>query len=167
MSLKKDKQRVIFRGVLMSASVSYVFSLILFLIIPIVLAWYAPVMQFHDLTVSYFDKLHLAPARIAIGILWFVALYMVFRQYEKQIHRWSYGVLDTLGKNSLFVYGLHAFLLFFIDMYMTPTVAPSFVANTFYTTLVIAIIYLVTKNRYIFTAMRRKLLPSFTKEVRP
>ena len=163
MSLKKDNQRVIFRGVLMSASVSYIFALILFLIVPIVLYWYTPVMQFHDQFVSYFDKLHLAPARIAIGILWFVALYMVFRQYEKQIHRWSYGVLDTLGKNSLFVYGLHAFLLFFIDMYMTPTVAPSFVANTFYTTLVIAMIYLVTRNRGIFTIIRRKLLPSFTK----
>lgn len=166
-SLKKDKQRVIFRGVLMSASVSYFFSLILFLIVPIVMSWNAPVMQFHNQVVSYFDKLHLAPARIAIGILWFVALYMICRQYEKQIHRWSHGILDTLGKNSLFVYGLHAFILFFIDLYLTPVNSPSFAANTFYTTIVIALIYLVTKNRGVFTTIRRKLLPSFTKDVRP
>lgn len=166
-SLKRDRQRVIFRGVLMAASVSYFFSIILFLIVPVVLSWNTPVMQFHDQAVSYFDKLHLAPARIAIGVLWFAALYMVFRHYEKQIHRWSYGILDTLGKNSLFVYGLHAFILFFIDMYMTPAIVPSFAANTFYTTIVIAIIYLVTKHRSIFTVMRRKLLPSFSKDVRP
>ena len=166
-SFSKDRQRTIFRGVLMSGLTTYMFSVILFLIIPMVLSWYAPAMQLHDQAISYFDKLHLAPARISIGILWFVALYMVCRQYEKQIHRWSYGILDTLGKNSLFVYGLHAFILFFIDLYLTPVNSPSFAANTLYTTIVIALIYLVTKNRGVFTTIRRKLLPSFTKDARP
>lgn len=164
-NLKKDKQRIVFRGVLMGASVSYVFSIILFLIVPVVLGWNGPAMQFHDVIVSYFDKLHLAPARIAIGILWFVALYMLFRYYEKQIQQWSYGVFETLGKNSLFVYCLHAFILFIIDLYLTPDHPLSLVVNTFYTTLVIGLIYLITKHRSVFTSVQRKLLPSFTKSV--
>lgn len=115
----------------------------------------------------YFNKDHIDPARIAVGVVWFAALYSFFRVYEKHINRWTRGVLDTLGKNSLFVYGLHAFIIFFIDMYFNPNGEASFLANTLVTALVISIIYRMTKHRGIFAKIRRKLLPSFTKEVTP
>lgn len=115
----------------------------------------------------YFNKDHVDPARIAIGVVWFSALYSFFRVYEKPINRWTHGVVDILGKNSLFVYGLHAFIIFFIDMYFNPYGQASFIANTLVTALVIAIIYRMTLHRGIFAAIRRKLLPSFTKEVQP
>lgn len=115
----------------------------------------------------YFDKDHVDPARIAVGIVWFAALYSFFRVYEHPINQWTRGALDTLGKNSLFVYGLHAFIIFFIEMYFNPRGQDSFIANTLVTALVISIIYRMTKHRGIFARIRRKLLPSFTKEVSP
>lgn len=115
----------------------------------------------------YFEKEPVDPARIAIGVVWFSALYSFFRVYEKPINKWTRGVLDTIGRNSLFVYGLHAVVIFFIDLYLAPGDSQGFLANTIVTALVLAVIYRMTKHRGIFARIRRKLLPSFTKEVRP
>ena len=82
-SLKKQTQRTVFRGVLMTALATYVFSVIVMLVAPLILAYGSPVLQLRDWLELFFDKTHLAPARIGVGIVWFVALYMFYRRYEK------------------------------------------------------------------------------------
>ena len=157
-SLSKDRQRVVFRGVLMSGLATYIFSVTLFLIIPMVLSWYAPAMQLHDQAISYFDKTHLAPARIAVGILWFVTLYMLFRYYEQAISKKTYGVLEVFGRQSLFVYSFHAVVLFIIDLYFIPPAGTTIVRNTIVTTAVLGIIYVAAYYRGHVTDYGKKLL---------
>lgn len=157
-SLSKDRQRVVFRGVLMSGLATYIFSVTLFLIIPMVLSWYAPAMQLHDQAISYFDKTHLAPAHIAVGILWFVTLYMLFRYYEQAISKKTYGVLEVFGRQSLFVYSFHAVVLFIIDLYFIPPAGTTIVRNTIVTTAVLGIIYVAAYYRGHVTDYGKKLL---------
>lgn len=157
-SFSKDRQRTIFRGVLMSGLTTYMFSVILFLIIPMVLSWYAPAMQLHDQAISYFDKTHLAPARIAVGILWFVTLYMLFRYYEQAISKKTYGVLEVFGRQSLFVYSFHAVVLFIIDLYFIPPAGTTIIRNTIVTTAVLGIIYVAAYYRGHVTDYGKKLL---------
>lgn len=63
---------------------------------------------------GYFTRDHLAIGRVIIGTLWFWTLYVIIRKNEKTIDKHTKGVLTLLGKNSLFVYSLHAFLLYLI-----------------------------------------------------
>lgn len=176
LSLTRKHRKLALGGLWGIGAVTFVGSIVWIQIIPYVALHYEWVASLPitttlrdtlNVVMPYFNKDHVDPARIAVGVVWFAALYSFFRVYEKPINRWTHGVLDTLGKNSLFVYGLHAFIIFFIDMYFNPYGKESFIANTLVTALVIAIIYRLTENRGVFKKIRRKLLPSFSKEVIP
>lgn len=126
---------------------SYIFSLFLFIAAPITLPPDSALVELRNQLVPYFDKNHLAPARVAVGAVWFTALYMSFRRYEKQIAKYTHGVLEVLGKQSLFVYSLHAFILFIIDLYFIPMPGHTVLQNTLVTVAVLEIIYIAALNR--------------------
>lgn len=73
----------------------------------------------HDVWL-YADKWTMGPVRVALFFMWFTALYWIVRRYESQIARYSRGLLEMLGKNSLFVYTVHAFIVFAFKMYLIP-----------------------------------------------
>ena len=156
-SLSEQTQRKAFRAITMTAFVTYMFSVIIFVAAPMVLEQGTWVMQFHNLIGPYFDKAHMDPARIAIGVLWFTALYMVYRNYEKQISKSTHGMLEVLGRQSLFVYCFHAIVLFTIDLYFVPK-TQSLIVNTAVTTLVIGLIYIGAYYRTHVTDYGKKLL---------
>ncbi len=175
-SIVHHKRKVILGSLWALGVLSFVGSIIWIQVIPYLASHYdwaanLPIVNTLNSALAnvwpYFSKDHVDPARIAIGVIWFSALYSFFRVYERPINHMTRGVLDTLGKNSLFVYGLHAFIIFFLDLYFNPSGQDSFIANTLVTALVLVIIYRMTKHRGIFARIRRKLLPSFTKEVIP
>lgn len=60
----------------------------------------------------YAQKWTMGPLRIVLFLLWFPALYMLFERYQRPIQRYSRGMLELLGRNSLFVYTAHAFIVF-------------------------------------------------------
>ncbi len=139
--LSRRGQAVLFWSIFASAVSSYLFALWLFVIAPLVLPVGSPVLQLGSQLTAVFDKNHLAPARVVVGVLWFAALYMTYRRFEKQISRGTRGVLEVFGKQSLFVYCLHAFILFAIDLYFRPPLPNMIVWNTIVTFAVLAIIY--------------------------
>ncbi|MDB5177153.1 MAG: hypothetical protein JWN75_821 [Candidatus Saccharibacteria bacterium] len=155
--LPRARQRFIFITVCSAAFVSYLFSVWLFVVAPLVLPSDAATIIFHNQLAPYFDKNHLAPARVVIGILWFAALYLLYRRYDKQISRYSMGIFEILGRQSLFVYGLHAFLLFSIDLYLRPS-GDSIIANTLVTFQVLVIVYLAAYYRAHFTRLTKRIL---------
>lgn len=60
----------------------------------------------------YGQKWTLGPLRVALFILWFSTLYLLVRKHEVKINHRTRGVLELLGRNSLFVYVLHSFIVF-------------------------------------------------------
>ncbi len=154
--LAYDRQRLIFRGVTMVAFVTFVCSIIFFVALHVFVPASSPVYVIPHTIASYTDKQHLAPVRVAIGIVWFAALYMVFRYYEKDIARKTFGILEVFGRNSLFVYCLHAFILFVIDLYLLPPIS-SILINTVVTLAVLVIIYVVTYYRTNITAYGKRM----------
>lgn len=94
---------------------------------------------------DHIDKATLDPLRLAIGTLWFTAIFILFRRYENSINKGTRGVLALLGKNSLFVYCLHAFLLFIIDILLRPVGgSDKLIINTLLAIAVVAIVYIIT-----------------------
>lgn len=157
-SLTTIARRSLFMTVCSIALISYIFSVLLFIIAPLTLPTDSYWMELRNQLIPVFDKNHLAPARVLVGIIWFAALYMVFRRFEMQIAKGTFGVLEVFGKQSLFVYGLHAFVLFIIDLYLRPPLGSSIPANTIVTFIVIAIIYFAAYYRGHVTKFGKRLL---------
>lgn len=73
----------------------------------------------HDVWL-YADKWTMGPVRVLLFFTWFPVLYGLFRHYEFRIQKYSRGLLEMLGRNSLFVYSVHAFIVFILKMYFIP-----------------------------------------------
>jgi hypothetical protein len=157
-SLSKTVRRSLFIVMVGVAFASYVFSMLLFVVGPMVLPANSPWVTLYTQLVPYFDKNHLAPARVGVGIVWFAALYMVFRVYEKPISKYTRGVLEVFGRQSLFVYTFHAFVLFILDLYFIPPVGHSIFDNTLITLIVTIIIYQAAYYRGHVTRLGKQLL---------
>ncbi len=68
----------------------------------------------------YFDKERLPLARVALFFVWFSAAFYLFQRFEPFIKRWLGWLLLPFGTNSLYVYTLHAVLLFFVHLWLLP-----------------------------------------------
>jgi hypothetical protein len=92
----------------------------------------------------YADKWTMGPLRVVLFFIWFPVLYWVFRRYEQQINRSTKGILELLGRNSLFVYTVHAFIVFAFKVYLIPARTnffQNFLITTFGLALLVAITY--------------------------
>lgn len=76
-----------------------------------------PQMQ-HDLYVAFFDKEQLPLMRIILFMVWFWAAFALVRRFEPIIKRWMGWLLITFGTNSLYVYTVHAFMIFFVQLFI-------------------------------------------------
>lgn len=74
----------------------------------------------YQLYIGYFDKERLPLARILLFFLWFWASFFLFRRFEGFIMRTIGWLLLQFGTNSLYVYTLHAFVIFFIHLWLNP-----------------------------------------------
>lgn len=74
----------------------------------------------YSLYIHYFDKERLPLTRIALFFLWFWAAFFLFRRFENLIIRFFGWLLLPFGTNSLYVYTLHALIIFFIHLWLVP-----------------------------------------------
>lgn len=91
----------------------------------------------------YADKWKMGWLRIILFFFWFVVLYWIFRRYESQIGRSTKGLLELLGRNSLFVYVAESFIVFAFKMYVIPT-QTGFIKNFLITGLALVLLIAVT-----------------------
>ncbi|RZM22837.1 MAG: hypothetical protein EOO88_28135, partial [Pedobacter sp.] len=99
------------------------------------------------LDISVFSRESLEIGRLAIGVIWFTTLYILFRKNEDKINTWTKGSLLLLGTNSLYVYGLQSFILFMMDIFFDPPEGASFLLKTLITANAVYIVYVLTKHR--------------------
>lgn len=78
----------------------------------------SPQLQ-HDLYVAFFDKERMPLTRVGLFLIWFWAAFYLFHKLEKPIKKWFGWLLESFGTNSLYVYTLHAFAIFFVHLYFT------------------------------------------------
>jgi fucose 4-O-acetylase-like acetyltransferase len=86
--------------------------------------------------------------RVVLFFMWFTVLYWIVRRYEAQISRYSFGLVELLGRNSLLVYTIHAFIVFIFKMYLIPvntTFLQNFMITAGAVALMVGLLY-VYKN---------------------
>lgn len=142
-SLPMYIRRVSTASLVLIAGVSFTASSTLQVLLPMLqrdlptataaLATYAP----------YFDKATLGIGRLALGIVWFWALYIVVRRYEHAIHRATLGVLETFGAKSLYTYGIHGFVVFMFAVLSPAPEGISIINSTIAAIMVVTFIYVL------------------------
>jgi len=91
----------------------------------------------------YADKWTMGPLRVALFFLWFTVFYWLVHKYETKVGQYTGGLLELLGRNSLFVYTAHAFIVFIFKLYLIPP-NTSFLENLLITAAGLAILILIT-----------------------
>jgi hypothetical protein len=66
----------------------------------------------------YAQKWTMGPVRILLFMIWFWALFFLIQKYQRPINRFSRGYVELLGRNSLFVYIAHAFIVFIFKLFI-------------------------------------------------
>lgn len=66
----------------------------------------------------YSQKWTMGPVRIVLFAFWFSVLFLFVQKYWRGINRVTRGKIELLGRNSLFVYIAHAFIVFVFKLFI-------------------------------------------------
>jgi len=157
-ALRSRQQKVLFFGVVGTGIISYI-GVVVWLyaiqfahsISPPNLLWFFYDINFVYLTITDFlNRDTLGFLRIIVGCVWFISLFILVRRYEHSIEKMTKGVFTLLGRNSLFVYCIHGFIIFLVDSIMLPPNPPNILLNTLLGILFVTTLILLTylKDRY-------------------
>ena len=102
----------------------------------------------------YFTKESLPATRLILAALWFGAGFWFFARFEKQIVRWAGWLLIPFGTNSLYVYTLHAFLVFFVHLVIAEK-TPSIILNFILSAAGVMAIWLAVRHKLLMKIIPR------------
>src|SRR5690606_30855087 len=77
----------------------------------------------HRAVEDYFYKDRLPFQRLLLGAVWFWGLFYFVRRHEAWLMEKTGWLLNPLGVNSLYVYTIQAFLVFFTHLFIVPSQA--------------------------------------------
>jgi hypothetical protein len=69
---------------------------------------------------AFFDKERMPLQRLGLFMLWFWAAFYIFRRFETVIIERFGWLLLSFGTHSLYVYTVHAFIIFFVQLWLMP-----------------------------------------------
>ena len=94
---------------------------------------------------SWFNKDSLPLGRLIAAFFVFTAFYLLFRRFETQLLAATKGVLEILGKQSLFVYCTQAVMVFVVNLLLPPRLNP--LLSTLLTASLLVLLYWLAKGR--------------------
>ncbi|MDQ5913893.1 MAG: hypothetical protein QG623_512 [Patescibacteria group bacterium] len=100
-----------------------------------------------------FDRASLAPLRLLLFYLWFAALYLLFRKYQAWMTKRLGWILLTFGQNSLYVYIVHALLIFALNLIVP--IGQHWVINVLINTGFVLLVWLMVRSRFLFRFIPR------------
>lgn len=100
-----------------------------------------------------FDRVSLAPARLLLFYLWFTALYLLLKKYETWITKRLGWILIPFGQNSLYVYIVHAVMIFLLNL-IVPT-GQHWLINVLINTSFVLLVWLMVRSRFLFRFIPR------------
>lgn len=105
-----------------------------------------------ELRLDEFHKEQLPFARFLLFMLWFWAAFLIVKRFEKPVVRYTGWLLLPFGTNSLYVYTLHAVLVFFVHLYFVDSLP---ILNFLITVATIFVIYIAVRTKFLFGIIPR------------
>ncbi len=102
-----------------------------------------------------FNKDELPILRLLLFGLWFILGFTFVKRYEKYIIQLCGWLLLPFGKNSLYVYTLHAIILFFAHLIITPGTHPGIFISLASSIAILGIILLAIHKEFLFKIIPR------------
>lgn len=106
----------------------------------------------HDIE-GYFEKDRLPLQRVILFGLWFISFFWLFNRYQKQIRRWLGWIFIPFGTNSLYVYTIQAFVIFFI-MLITDK-SEHWLVNLAVSIVTVGLVLLAVRTRFLMKIIPR------------
>lgn len=144
----------ILRPILLVAALSLVMNIVVEGMIAFNIAP-ASLETLYQTTWLHFVKEELPLPRLLLFASWFILGFYIFHTYEAFIVRFFGWILLPFGQNSLYVYILHAVLIFFAHLIMPPDLATNPLVNLLGTVLIFALIYTAVKRQVLFSVIPR------------
>lgn len=126
-----------------SALVTFMVSVASFVLFPILGLSYPNLDALITTLAPYFDKETVAIGRLALGTVWFAALYSFVRMNESKIQRYSFGVLEVFGTKSLYTYCIHGIVVFILATLAPIEPATDLVDSTLIGSMVLVLMYVL------------------------
>lgn len=108
--------------------------------------------QAWELRTQEFHKEQLPFVRIVLFFLWFWAAFLLVKWFEKPIIKYTGWLLIPFGTNSLYVYTLHAIIIYFVHIFFGPT---NVFLNFALTVAVIGLIYAAIRAKFLMNIIPR------------
>ncbi|OYX53526.1 hypothetical protein B7Y92_02540 [Candidatus Saccharibacteria bacterium 32-50-13] len=115
----------------------------------------APVTEWYNSLRPFFNKEELPIYRLILFGLWFILGFYIFSRYERIIKKLFGWLLLPFGHNSLYVYILHAVILFFAHMIILPGQGSNILINAIGTFVILGIIYIAVRKEFLFKIIPR------------
>lgn len=112
--------------------------------------------QIHHSIEGMFNKDRLPIPRLILGAVWFWGLFWLVRRTEGWVIKHLGWILRPFGENSLYVYTIQAFVIFFAHMILAQFSMPrGFVIDSLMTMFAIGIVYVAVKSKFLMNIIPR------------
>jgi hypothetical protein len=110
----------------------------------------------HHIVEQGFNKDRMPLTRIALGAIWFWAFFWVLRANEKIVMKRVGTFFLPLGKNSLYVYTIQAFVVFFAHLFILNAAgSDNMLLNTILSLLALGIVWLAVRYKVLMKIIPR------------
>lgn len=113
----------------------------------------ASLSAFHGSIEIHFEKDRLPLARIGLSMLWFASFFWIFSRFETQLKKWFGWLLLSFGTNSLYVYTIQAFVVFFV--LLATEKSNWWFINFLISVMTIGIVYLAVRTKFLMKIIPR------------
>jgi len=110
----------------------------------------------HHAIELWFNKDRLPITRILLGAVWFWAIFWVVRKYEAAIMKRVGWFFLPLGENSLYVYTIQAFVVFFAHLFILhPGGSDTILINLATSLAALALVWLAVRSKFLMKIIPR------------
>lgn len=110
----------------------------------------------HHVVEQGFDKDSMPLTRVLLGAVWFWAIFMVIRKYESVVVKKIGWLLLPLGENSLYVYTIQAFIVFFAHLFiLKPGGSDNIAINLVLSLAALALLWLAVRTKFLMKIIPR------------
>jgi hypothetical protein len=103
-----------------------------------------------------FNKDRMPVTRILLGTIWFWAIFLVLRKYEDTVVKRVGWLFLTLGENSLYVYTIQAFVVFFAHLFILhPGGSDLILVNLIVSLTALGLVWLAVRTKFLMKIIPR------------
>lgn len=105
--------------------------------------------RIHRIVEQHFNKDRLPLERIGLGIIWFWGLFYLVRRFEAFIVKHLGWLLLSFGMNSLYVYTISAFVIYFAHLIIAPPGFQSIGLNLLASIVALGLVQLAVQTKFL------------------